>query len=189
MEALPQHMCVVNAPGIVQAVDVAWGAFVNARYAGPQEIRVGNHYLAGCDSTCGPTRKSGCEFAAGVRSVLSGHRDRFTMEYPCHTPSAERWFEATVARLPGDNDLFVIAHRDVTLPRRADRDLQRFRLAMNVAGDAIFLIDCSAMAVVEVNDAACRMLDYGPSELLCVAPTIHWDTRRAMNCCGKSPAA
>jgi len=163
-------MCVVNAQGVVQAVDVAWSAFVDARYAGPKEVLVGNNYLAGCDSICGPTRKSGCEFAAGVRTVLGGHRDRFTMEYPCHTPTAERWFEATVARLPGDKDLYVIAHRDVTVAHRGDQDLQRFRTAMNVAGDAIFLIDYSAMSVVDVNNAACRMLDYVPSDLLCLAP-------------------
>jgi diguanylate cyclase (GGDEF)-like protein/PAS domain S-box-containing protein len=169
-EALPEHMCVVNAQGVVQGVDAAWNAFVDAEYAGPREILVGANYLAGCDSICGPTRKSGCEFAAGVRTVLSGHRDRFTMEYPCLTPSAERWFEATVARLPGDKDLYVIAHRDVTAPHRGDQDLQRFRMVMNVAGDAIFLIDYSAMAVVDVNEAACRMLGYVPSDLLSLAP-------------------
>ncbi len=168
--SLPEHLCVVNAQGVVQAVDAAWSAFVDARYAGPKEILVGNNYLAGCDSICAPARKNGCEFAAGVRKVLSGRLDRFAMEYPCHTPSLECWFEATVARLPGDKDLYVISHRDVTASRRDDLDLQRFRKAMNVAGDAIFLIDYSAKRVVDVNETACRMLDYVPAELLNLAP-------------------
>jgi diguanylate cyclase (GGDEF)-like protein len=115
---LPEYMCVVDAQGVVRGVDAAWSGFVNARYAGPAEIEVGSSYLTGCDSICGPSGRSGCEFATGVRAVLGGQREQFAMEYACHTPSAERWFEARVARLPGDQDLYVIAHRDVTASHR-----------------------------------------------------------------------
>jgi len=169
-DSLPEHVCVITGQGVVQGVDTGWRAFVDARYVGPAEITVGSNYLAGCDSTCRTGRASACEFAAGVRGVLGGRSERFEMEYPCHTPAGERWFEARVTRLPGQSGLCVIAHEDVTSHHRGKQDLALFRSAMNVAGDAMFLIEYPAMRVADVNDEACRMLRYPRAELLALAP-------------------
>ncbi len=45
-------------------------------------------------------------------------------------------------------------------------DLKRFRLAMDAAGEAIFLIDAHTFKYTEVNATACSMLDYSREELL-----------------------
>ena len=45
-------------------------------------------------------------------------------------------------------------------------DLKRFRLAMDAAGEAIFLIDAHTLKYTEVNATACSMLDYSRDELL-----------------------
>ncbi|MGZ8289943.1 MAG: EAL domain-containing protein, partial [Telluria sp.] len=49
---------------------------------------------------------------------------------------------------------------------RLDEDLRRFRTAMDVTGDAIFLIDRAENRFVDVNATACRMLGYERAELL-----------------------
>jgi diguanylate cyclase (GGDEF)-like protein/PAS domain S-box-containing protein len=49
---------------------------------------------------------------------------------------------------------------------RMDEDLRRFRTAMDATADAIFLIDRSAGAFVDVNVTACRMLGYEREEFL-----------------------
>ncbi|MBB5368110.1 MULTISPECIES: EAL domain-containing protein [unclassified Janthinobacterium] len=48
--------------------------------------------------------------------------------------------------------------------------LQRFRGAMDATSDAIFLIDVMGMALVDVNDGACRLLGHTRAELLSLSP-------------------
>jgi len=50
-------------------------------------------------------------------------------------------------------------------------DLQRFRSAMDVTDEAIFLVNRTAMRFVEVNEAASQMFGYSREELLELAPT------------------
>jgi diguanylate cyclase (GGDEF)-like protein/PAS domain S-box-containing protein len=54
--------------------------------------------------------------------------------------------------------------------RQRTAELQRFRSAMDATADAIFLIGLPGMALVDVNDGACRMLGYSREELLAIAP-------------------
>jgi len=49
-------------------------------------------------------------------------------------------------------------------------DLQRFRSAMDVTDEAIFLVNRTAMRFVEVNEAASQMLGYSREELLELGP-------------------
>jgi PAS domain S-box-containing protein len=54
--------------------------------------------------------------------------------------------------------------------RRAERNLRRFRTAMDLSADAIFLVDRTSMRFVDVNDTACTMLGYSREELLTMGP-------------------
>jgi diguanylate cyclase (GGDEF)-like protein/PAS domain S-box-containing protein len=54
--------------------------------------------------------------------------------------------------------------------RERTAELQRFRSAMDATADAIFLIDTATLALVDVNDGACRMLGYGRAPLLALEP-------------------
>ncbi len=55
--------------------------------------------------------------------------------------------------------------------RERTAELQRFRSAMDATDDAIFLIDTASMKLADVNDGACRMLDYPRAQLLALDPT------------------
>ncbi|MDO8439111.1 MAG: EAL domain-containing protein, partial [Telluria sp.] len=54
--------------------------------------------------------------------------------------------------------------------RERTAELQRFRSAVDATADAIFLIDSTRMALVDVNDGACRMLGYAREQLLALSP-------------------
>ncbi len=56
--------------------------------------------------------------------------------------------------------------RNVTQQLRAERELRRFRAALNVSADSIYLIDSASMRIIDMNDAACRDLGYARDELL-----------------------
>jgi diguanylate cyclase (GGDEF)-like protein/PAS domain S-box-containing protein len=54
--------------------------------------------------------------------------------------------------------------------RERTAELQRFRGAMDATSEAIFLIDARKLAMVDVNDGACRMLGFSREALLRIDP-------------------
>jgi diguanylate cyclase (GGDEF)-like protein/PAS domain S-box-containing protein len=49
-------------------------------------------------------------------------------------------------------------------------ELQRFRDAMDISGDAIYLVDRATMRFVDVNQTACKRMGYSREELLGMGP-------------------
>jgi len=54
--------------------------------------------------------------------------------------------------------------------KQREEELRRFRTAMDVSEDMIWLIDPVRMSVIDVNDTACRKLGYSREELLAMGP-------------------
>jgi len=82
-----------------------------------------------------------------------------------------RWLETHATPLAGAGGAMLLGvTRDITERRRAERELQRFRMAMDVSADSIYLTDPVAMRFVYVNDTACQRLGYTREQLLQMAP-------------------
>ena len=60
----------------------------------------------------------------GIQSVLKGKKSEFRMEYPCSSPTEERWFMMTVVPLLRPDGGAVIAHRDITASKIAQEKLR-----------------------------------------------------------------
>jgi C4-dicarboxylate-specific signal transduction histidine kinase len=52
--------------------------------------------------------------AAGIRAVLAGTKDIFQLEYPCHSPTQQRWFYLKVSPMQGVIQGVVISHENIT---------------------------------------------------------------------------
>ncbi|MCE8440717.1 hypothetical protein [Rhodovulum sulfidophilum] len=50
----------------------------------------------------------------GLRPALDGSQPLFSMEYPCHAPSARRWLRMTAMPVPGGAFGAVIRHIEIT---------------------------------------------------------------------------
>jgi PAS domain S-box-containing protein/diguanylate cyclase (GGDEF)-like protein len=61
---------------------------------------------------------------------------------------------------------FVSVLSDISERKRAEEEVRRFRAAMDVTPDAIFLTDPKTLRYVYVNDTACRRLGYSRDQLL-----------------------
>ncbi len=70
----------------------------------------------------------------------------------------------------GDQDIVVAVARDVTETLRAQAELARFRAAMDVAADGIFLLDRKSLKYIDVNQTACRMFGFTREALLTMGP-------------------
>jgi diguanylate cyclase (GGDEF)-like protein/PAS domain S-box-containing protein len=110
---------------------------------------------------------------AQIRSALA-RRARFACEYRIvHRSGALRWVAETGAGvfLP-DGSLEAVEGfiMDITERKRAEEDLARFRAAMEIAADAIFLVDFDTLRYVDVTETTCQLLGYSRDELLRLGP-------------------
>jgi two-component system CheB/CheR fusion protein len=115
IDALPQHIAVLEVDGIISMVNAAWIRFARANgdrdmlHSGP-----GANYFDACQPGPGPDGKTALAAVRGLRAVLEGSESSFSMSYPCHSPSTRRWFVMNVERVVGPGLGAVVSHTDVT---------------------------------------------------------------------------
>ncbi len=109
IDALAEHIAVLNSEGVITMVNQAWRLFAadngdeKLQHTGP-----GVNYL----SVCKPGVPGDIE--QGVRDVLQRKRTHFSLEYPCHSPTEERWFVMHVSAVGGEYPGAVVSHVNIT---------------------------------------------------------------------------
>jgi two-component system CheB/CheR fusion protein len=115
LDGLPEHVAVLEPDGTIRLVNAAWRRFASdngdpqLRHSGP-----GANYLAACQLEWPQADDSAGAAVAGLRSVLEGRAPHFSIQYPCHSPTAQRWFVMHVAPVQGPEPGVVVSHVDVT---------------------------------------------------------------------------
>ncbi|MEX2671346.1 MAG: sensor histidine kinase [Phycisphaeraceae bacterium] len=122
VDALGPHVAVVDATGLIMAVNRAWMRF--AEENGPVDmarVGVGANYFKVCEADT--EHRSAKRALRGIRSVLTGELNRFELDYPCHSPSRHRWYTMQVTSIQSDPPLLAIAHIDLTRRKLVERRL------------------------------------------------------------------
>ncbi|MCC6707252.1 MAG: PAS domain-containing protein [Gammaproteobacteria bacterium] len=115
IDALAMHICVVDASGVIVTVNRAWEAFIHHNAGLVRTCGMGANYIEVCERSRHAGDVLADRFVRGLRAVLAGEQDGFTMEYPCHAPDLQRWFEVNCSRFQGAGPTYVvIAHEDFT---------------------------------------------------------------------------
>lgn len=128
VDALPDNIAVVDEQGEIIAVNAPWRAFAAANGFIGADAAVGANYLRAC--AISDTEESRA-VAAGIRAVIGGNRELFSLEYPCHSPVEERWFEMRVTRFGGSKPRhIVVAHENVTSRKRAEAEKAQIQAQM-----------------------------------------------------------
>ncbi len=113
--ALPANIALINTDGVITSVNKAWTAFGTANGSKSCNQNIGDNYLEVSENSTGNDEESGRQIAAGIRTVLSGETEEFTLEYPCHSPDEQRWFQVIIT--PSKNEIIngaVIMHLNIT---------------------------------------------------------------------------
>jgi len=169
LDAMPEHLCVLDHRGQVLAVNLAWRTFARDNGAPAACDFVGDNYLEVCARSSGPGAEEAGPFRAGLLEVLSGSAQTFTLEYPCHAPEQERWFLGMATRFQEGGDArVVVSHTDITarvLCEREVRDGQE-HLRLAVLGGDLGLWDWDlATGRVVFSDRWAEMLGFAVGEL------------------------
>ena len=126
---LPVQLALLDANGLIITVNEAWRQSAGTAAIQGPEYGTGVNYLDLCDRALGDDAAEAHRVAAGIRSVLRGHAKSFSMEYPCHSPTQQRWFMMTVTPLANEHPHgVVVMHVNIT-----GRNLPALPLAGNEA--------------------------------------------------------
>lgn len=127
IDGLSAHIAVLDENGTIMLTNKAWRNFAENNGLPAGKVSEGANYLRVCDSAAGEHSREAAPFAQGIRDVLAGKNERFSMEYPCNSPDKIRWFIGRVTVFPGEGPRrVVIAHENYT--KRKLLELEREEL-------------------------------------------------------------
>ncbi|MDZ7651855.1 MAG: PAS domain-containing protein [Burkholderiaceae bacterium] len=114
IDSLSEHLAVVDARGPIMWSMPAWPRFAQSN--GDHDLALtgpGTDYLQACTGSA-PRDAAAQRAYDGLADVLAGRAERFSLRYPCHSPTEQRWFLMHAARMPGNNLGAVVSHVNIT---------------------------------------------------------------------------
>ena len=168
LDSLSAHIAILDESGTITFVNKTWREFAVSNNA-VGNVAEGANYLRVCDAATGKQAEYAAAFAEGVRLVLSNQREEFTLEYPCHSPTEQRWFIGRVTRFPADgHPRAVIAHENITERKQAEEALRLRDRAITASSNGIVITAPKQPdnPIIYVNRAFERMTGYSAQEAL-----------------------
>ena len=125
LDAAPDNAAVLDAHGNIVITNAAWRRYALAYSPNPGQITpfsdVGVNYLEVAARGDDPNDNAR-EALQGIRDVLSGKIEAFSLIYPCHTPDEQFWFTMTVTPLDWEGERgALVMHTDTTPRHRLSR--------------------------------------------------------------------
>jgi two-component system, sensor histidine kinase and response regulator len=178
LNALPAHVAVIDPDGLILAVNDAWRGLDTANALHGPEIGVGQNYLEVCERVSDTYIDDARAAAAGIRRVLLGEATDFDLEYPCHSPTAQRWFHLTVAPVRKDRRAgAVVLHVDITERKQGEDALERgqtlARMAGQLGGIGAWSVELPATRVI-FSDQANAIHEMPPGFAPTIKEAIHF---------------
>jgi len=145
LETMSSHIAVLDDAGTIVFANEAWFNFARDNGMDMRKAGIGVSYLAVCDAAAA-TSAEAAHAARLLRAVLSGQKSEGSFEYPCPSPTAQRWFKCTVRRFTdADKVMVLVAHENVSdiklAHRRSEQVEQKFQHLFESAPDAVLITD------------------------------------------------
>ncbi len=167
LDSIAAHVAILNSQGEIIAVNSLWKQFARENGGTDENFFVGTNYLTICKNALQSEYDETAEKAYhGLRAIIQGEQNEFSLEYPCHSPTEERWFvmRATGFEYQGDALIFI-SHENITFFRNALNEIQnRFRKFIWSLPDVIYTLDLTERQVTNFNRES--FLGYSYDELI-----------------------
>jgi len=162
LSSLSAIIAVINQDGHIMAVNQAWKRFGAENSSNVLPVSsTGVNYL----DTCKIAADQGDSYAArayeGIKEVLKGKKQLFSMEYPCHSPNEKRWYTMRVTPFEAPTKGAVIAHEDITKRKLAEEAIreseQKYSSLVSAMAEGIVLQTATG-EIITCNPSAERIL-------------------------------
>ncbi len=123
LDATKGNIAVIDNEGFIININSGWKRFFKENTDDKvPDIGIGINYL-NVFKTRGKQEK---EVYQGIKKVMDGLRDSFSFEYPCHSPTEERWFLMNATPL-GKKTIrgAVISHIDISDRKKMELELEK----------------------------------------------------------------
>lgn len=126
LNSLDSHIAVIDESGSIIAVNDNWKFF--AMQNGEVTLDrtgVGSNYFNVCLNSSNNGEKFADEALQGMKNVMDEKLKYFYMEYPCHSPTKQRWFEMRVMKFDSDEPRIVVAHTDISALKKKEKEVSK----------------------------------------------------------------
>jgi len=164
-DSLLVHLAVIDREGTIVMVNDAWERFTLENCAAPgvaaRTTAEGANYLDACRGADGEVLPEAEDAYRGITAVLSGNLAKFALEYACHSPAQQRWFQMSVTPLAVAGGGAVIAHTDISARVFAEEAVRQsaalYRTMIDSLSEGVIVVDRKG-AVQRRNPSADRIL-------------------------------
>ncbi|MFV8342636.1 PAS domain S-box protein [Flavobacterium sp. XS2P39] len=177
LDSLTSHIVVINSEGTILKVNKAWDTFAqNNHGTSGKKYGEGANYFDACKSQNNSADDHASKALKGIKDVLNGTINGFHLEYPCHSPTHERWFIMRVNKFGSSENMVLIEHHDISERKIAEQKLSATTKALqkslndnnkilNSSLDIICSFDEEGR-FVNVSAASERIWGHKPNELI-----------------------
>lgn len=165
LDALSDHIAILDQRGKILSVNRAWREFAIENFGDSAGLAEGVSYFDVCLAAAGEDVLAS-RFAEGLRSVIDGHIERFSLEYPCHAPNQKRWFIASVTRFDQEGEVFaVVTHSNISARKLAEEALRFRSNLLDTVEQAVIAVDLNGK-VIYCNRFAEELYGWPATEFL-----------------------
>lgn len=169
----PLNISILDHQGNIIAVNNAWQSFAAENSDDPNIFKkagIGANYLEVCRLAEGNCSAEAEAVHQGIADVLEGKVNFFSLEYPCHSPSEERWFSLNCTPLLSSEMRAVVSHSDITDKKILNKHLvdseENYHHLFADNPFPMFVFDLETLHFLEVNQAAVDHYGYSRQEFL-----------------------
>lgn len=148
LDAMLNHVAVLDAQGTIIAVNRGWREFALANSSDQKGLTEGTNYFDVCARAKGESEGEAHRFAEGLRFVIDGSLPEFSLEYPCHAPHQRRWYLGSATRFELNGKVrAVVTHVNISTRKLAEEALRFRSNLLNTVEQAVIAIDLSGTIV------------------------------------------
>ena len=160
INSLSAHIAVLDESGVIVAVNEAWRRFARENGGYSERVRIGANYFTACQSAIdSPENEFSTAALQGICAVMNRSQPSFSLEYPCHSATEQRWFCMNVLPLEEKRAWVVVAHENITERRKTEEELRvAMSKAQRHATELAAIMDAVPTAVFVAHDVECRQM-------------------------------
>jgi two-component system, chemotaxis family, CheB/CheR fusion protein len=122
LDALPNQVALLDRTGKITLVNKAWSDFAERNGGRPEATGVGVDYLGICRRSLGSDAGG---LPSHLKDLVDGRIPTLEVEYPCHSPTEERWFLMQAIGFGGEDGGVVVSHVNITARKKLEFALTR----------------------------------------------------------------
>lgn len=169
LDSLSAHIAVVDKKGEIIAVNDAWKTFAVSNCVAEELVHtgIGQNYFQVCRRAEDSAVEEAGVILENLTKILNGEQRVFSLEYPCHSPTEDRWFMLQITAMQGEDGGAVISHINITDRKKAEIELKNSeefnRSIFESSPDSVMImepdgklhsINTSGLHLMEIEDFA-----------------------------------